>query len=185
MAQGPTAGGSDTEEVRTDVARLFLALWPDPKLARSLRALCGERIGAGGFQLVATERIHLTLHFLGNVQRHRIPELLQALDLPFDLFELGLSRCDEWRHGLLVVIPDTIPLPMVHLHADLGAALRGLGLQIDEREFRPHLTLARRHFQALPKTTTLPLRWWVDGYVLVESRTSPRSEYQVLHRYAI
>ena len=185
MAQGLSAGGSDQEKVRTDVARLFAALWPGPDLARSISELCGECTGACASQPVATGSVHLTLHFLGNVQRHRMPELVQALHVPFHPFELALSRCEKWRHGLVVAIPDMSPLPMLHLHAELGAALRGVGLHVDEREFRPHLTLARRHFQALPKTAGPPLRWLVDDYVLVESRATPRSEYQVLHRYAI
>jgi 2'-5' RNA ligase len=113
-----------------------------------------------------------------------MPELVQALHVSFHPFELGFSRCEKWGHGLVVAIPDATPLPMVHLHAELGDALRGVGLHVDEREFRPHLTLARRHFQALPKTAGPRLRWLVDGYVLVESRATPRSEYQVLHRYA-
>lgn len=174
---------TDKKKAGADVARLFTAVWPAPDLARSISALCGDCTGVCGSQVVATDSIHLTLHFLGNVPRHRMPELVRALNVPFRPFEFSLSRCENWRHGLVVAIPEVTPQPLIHLHAELGNALRCAGLRVDEREFRPHLTLARRHFQALPKTTGPPLLWMVDSYVLVESRATSRGEYQVVHRY--
>lgn len=64
--------------------------------------------------------------------------------------------------GSQVVATDSIHLTL-HLQAELGDALRRVGLRIDEREFRPRLTVARQHFQSLRTPTGPPLRWLVDG----------------------
>jgi len=171
------------EKAGGEQARLFIALWPEAEVARSIRAWCSKCTGVPGSLQVAPERLHLTLIFLGNVQRQRMPELVQALRLPFRPFELTFSRCEKWRHGLVVAPPDAIPQLLVDLHAVLREALRLMGLPFEDREFRPHLTLARRYSQALPEQAGPSVRWPVNGYVLVESRSIPRLEYQLLHRY--
>lgn len=178
-----SAGAAEQGKGAADVVRLFIALWPGPALARSLATLCGSDTVGADARPVARHSIHLTLNFLGNVPRHRLAELVRALHVPFQPFELDFSRCEQWRHGLVVAIPDAVPAPMVHLHAELNKVLSRLDLPLQERAFRPHLTLARRHFQPPPTLTGAPLRWLVDGYVLAQSRTTPGGEYLVLQRY--
>lgn len=178
-----SAGAAGQGKAAANVARLFTALWPGPALARSLATLCGSDTVGADARPVARHGIHLTLNFLCDVPRHQIAELVPALHVPFQPFELNFSRCEQWRHGLVVAIPDAVPAPMVHLHAALNEVLRGLGLPVQERAFRPHLTLARSFVRPPPTPTGLPLRWLVDGYVLVESLATPRSGYQVVQRY--
>ena len=180
------AAGAMAQDVSlycASAARLFIALWPGPALARSLATLCGSDTVGAAARPVATHSIHLTLNFLGDVPRQRMAELVPALHVPFQPFELSFSRCEPWRHGLVVAIPDAVPAPMVHLHAALNEVLRRLGLPVQERAFRPHLTLARRHFQPPPTPIGLPLRWLVDGYVLAQSGVTPGGDYLVLQRY--
>ena len=175
--------GGDRDGAGGERARLFIALWPGAEVARSIRAWCSQCTGVPGPALVATERLHLTMVFLGDVPRHRIAELAQALQLPFRPFELSFSRCEWWPHGLLLATPDAIPQPLADLHAALNNALRVLGLPLEGREFRPHLTLARRCSQALSGLTGPAVRWPVNGYVLVESRSTPALEYRFVQRY--
>lgn len=172
---------SEPADAGAAVARLFTALWPDPDWARSLSTRCGN--GTGTARLVPVANIHLTLNFLGAVPRHRLAELMPALRVPWQPFELSFSRFEKWRHGLVVALPDANPPALLELHAALHKALGNLGLASDERDFRPHLTLARRRLHPLPTTTTAPLRWWVEGYVLAESRATPCGQYRIVQRY--
>lgn len=184
MATSPSA--SQTEHCTDDpgeTARLFIALWPEAAIASALHAQCGICTSNPRTRVVAQHRVHLTLHFMGHVLRQRVPALVSALRVPFQPFELSFSQCEQWSHGLVVAMPDRVPPPLARLHATLGEVLQGLGLPVDERQFRPHLTLARRHTGPLPVPTSPPLRWPVTGYVLVESQTTPPGAYQVVQTY--
>lgn len=61
------------------------------------------------------------------------------------------------------------PKAMHALHSRLADALLGLGLEVEARPFKPHLTLARRAQGALPPAERLHCRWPVTGYALVQS----------------
>jgi 2'-5' RNA ligase len=68
------------------------------------------------------------------------------------------------------------------LHEELGRRLRQLGLPVDERAYRPHLTLARHAGRALPPAPPA-WGWRVRGYVLMESTGDPQARYRVLQHY--
>ncbi len=162
-------------------ARLFIALWPDPAV-RSALAAWGERWQwNAGAKRVRAERLHLTLHFLGDVPRALLPAVKPALKIPFAPFSLSLGRAAVWRGGTAVLEPDRIPLRLRHLYDALGEALRSLALPTESRPYRPHLTLARGAGAALPPVQGPRLRWPVHGYALVESR--PAAGYEVLQAY--
>lgn len=178
-ANPPEQGTNDHGET----ARLFIALWPEAAFASALHAQCGVCTTDPRARVVTPERLHMTLHFLGPVPRQQLPALVSALRVPFQPFELSFSRCEQWPHGLLVVVPDTVPPPLVQLHGALAAVLQGLGLPVDERPFRPHLTLARRHAGLCPDMKNPPLGWRVTAYVLVESQGAPAGAYRAVQAY--
>lgn len=184
MAIGSPA--NQTEPGKNDhgeTARLFIALWPEAAFASALHAQCGVCTTDPRARVVTPERLHMTLHFLGPVPRQQLPALVSALRVPFQPFELSFSRCEQWPHGLLVAVPDTVPPPLTQLHTALGEVLQGLGLPLDNRPFRPHLTLARRHAGPLPVPTGPPLRWPVTAYALVESQVTPAGAYRAVQAY--
>ena len=151
------------------VSRLFIALWPDPKVRQVLRSWRDAWQWPRGATPVKPERLHMTLHFLGSVSNECIPELRDALALPFEPFELEFGVARLWPHGIAVLEPHAAPRQLVQLHADLGAALTRLGMTVDERSFKPHVTMARRAVKATVPGEGPPLTWSVDGYSLMES----------------
>lgn len=160
-------------------ARLFLALWPD---AASLGALAAWQAGwvwPQGTAVVAPAQLHLTLHFIGATPEARVPDLVRGLALPMRPFELTLDRAEVWPRGLAVLRPNAVPAPLQDLHAQLREALQRMALPVQDRAFRPHVTLARRASGALPPREPAALRWAVRGYALVQSRGG----YHVLARY--
>ena len=184
MAMVPPANQTEQGlDAHAETARLFIALWPGPDLASALHAQCGVCATDPSARVVTPQRVHLTLHFLGAVPRQRLPALVTALQVPFQPFELRFSHCEQWPHGLRVAVPDTAVPPLIRLHAALGEALQGLGLPVEQRPFRPHLTLARRTTAPLPAPNGPALRWPVSGYALVESQASPPGAYKVVQAY--
>lgn len=170
---------------RVDVARLFVALWPPAELAAALRRQCDALCGDAIAQPEGVDRLHMTLHFLGNVPRSRVAELETALSLPFDPFELSLQACERWGQGVLVMVPESAPPALMGLHGALAGRLAAFGLRVESRAFRPHVTLARRHggpWSAVAQPMA-PLHWPVHSYVLAESRATPRGAYQIVRTF--
>jgi 2'-5' RNA ligase len=167
-------------ESRPATTRLFLALWPDPAVRDALRAwrdLWNWPRGAGP---VATDKLHLTLHFLGDQPSERLPELMEGFAVPFSPFQVELGVPTVWPGGIAVLEPELAPRPLLQLHADLSQALLGLGLTPEARAYRPHVTMSRRANSATLASSGPAIAWQVDSYALVESR---KGGYTVLCRY--
>lgn len=168
-----------TDDAAPATARLFVALWPGPRVRQALAACRDGVRWPRGAAPTATDKLHLTLHFIGNVPAARVAEVAAALQAPAPAFELHLDTAECWQGGLAVLRPRTVPARLQQLHADLAAALRRLALPVEARAFRPHVTLARR--AAPPLAPAEPLRWRIGGYVLVQS--TPDGRYRLLKRY--
>lgn len=167
----------------SDSARLFLALWPEPAVREALRSRRDAWAWPRGASPVHTDKLHMTLHFLGNQPRARLPELLDAFTVPFTPFELRLDVAELWHGGIAVLSPQNPPQPLFALHAQLAQALAGLGLQPEARAYRPHVTMARRAAGAGIPPIGEVLDWQIDGYALVESRPGNDGGYAVLRTY--
>jgi 2'-5' RNA ligase len=131
---------------------------------------------------VRDDKLHLTLCFLGDVARARLPELCASLAVPCAAFDLVLNHFALWPRDVAVIEPLTVPDELRALHAALKEALRGLGLPVESRRFRPHVTLARHARQAKFPLQAQKIIWRVEGYALVESRLDS-GEYRVLEKY--
>jgi 2'-5' RNA ligase len=130
---------------------------------------------------VRRDKLHLTLHFLGEVPRERLPELARELVVPVEPFQLRLNRDQLWEGGIAVLSPAAMPEALRVLHAGLHDVLRRLQLTPARERLRPHVTLARRAAGALRPGTEVDIAWPVGGYALVESQWS--SGYRVLRAY--
>ena len=163
--------------------RLFLALWPDAAVRDQLREWRDAWSWPRGATPVHTDKLHLTLHFLGNLPGERLPELLDGFSVPFRPFSLQLGRAELWHNGIAVLSPDSEPKPLLDLHANLTQAVLALGLQAEARRYRPHVTMARRATGAAIPQSGPPIDWAIDHYALVESRPGNGGGYTVLREY--
>ena len=177
MTSSKTISGLKPEQ-----ARLFIALWPDSAVRRGLADYRDGWRWQGRPARVRDDKLHVTLHFLGNVACARLPELRAALAVPCTAFDLVLGRPNLLSRGVAVIEPLTVPDELLALHAALKEALRGVGLPVESRPFRPHVTLARHAQQADFPVQALKITWRVEGYALLESRMES-GEYRVLERY--
>jgi 2'-5' RNA ligase len=168
--------------IASEQTRLFIGLWPDDAVRRSLACYRDACCFQGRPARVRNDKLHMTLHFLGNVASGRLPELCAALAVPCAAFDIALGYPAVWKHGIVVVEPVAVPDELRALHAALKEALQRLGLPVESRPFRPHVALVRHARQAAFPEGALDVIWRVEGYVLVESRLET-GEYRVLAQF--
>jgi 2'-5' RNA ligase len=160
--------------------RLFVALWPSPAVRDGIVAWRDTWPALARAARVEPGRVHLTLHFLGDHPVERVPELAAGLAVAFEPFELRMGIPQRWPRGLAVLMPERVPPRLSGLHDRLGDAVRRLGLAPERRDYRPHVTLARRADGPAPAPPAPGLRWRVRSYVLV---ASAGGKYTLLRRY--
>lgn len=161
--------------------RLFVGVWPDPATVERIAGL-GLRPGHG-VRLVAPDRWHVTLQFLGDVDDDRVPLLTTALEQAVSgvqgPLQCTIGPATAWfSHGRV------LHLPVAGLD-DLAGAVRSttrslLSLAPEDPEFVGHLTLARRRWarrRASPgeRLDGVPLSatFTVDHVDLVASELDP------------
>lgn len=165
-------------------SRLFLALWPDDATRIALAAWQHSWNWPAGARVVRSERLHLTLHFLGDVPATRVAALSGELrHLAFEPFPLEWGRGELWPGGIAVARPERIPGALDALHAALGRALVATGLAVDARPFKPHVTLARKAQGAVPSSRHLRLCWPVNGGVVLACSLGGAAGYALLERF--
>jgi RNA 2',3'-cyclic 3'-phosphodiesterase len=163
-----------------DVARLFLALWPHDAVRARLAAYRDVWRWPAGAKPVPDEKLHLTLHFIGAFARDRIAALAEALaEVETEPLCVRAGAAEIWRGGIAVL--SVVPVPaLTALHARLGAALAGLGVELEARPFAPHVTLARKARGAEAPVLPAEIDWMARAPVLVESARAPPSSYRLL-----
>lgn len=163
--------------------RLFTALWPPAGVRDALLALRDRWQWPAGAALVDAPKLHVTLHFLGAVEAARLPALADALALPMAHAELVVDPRGQrvWPGGI-AVLELQVPDALRRLHALLADALSCLGMAVEARPWKPHVTFARKAAGAIPPGDVDGVPPWpVDGYALVRSSGG---RYDVLQRYA-
>ena len=170
-------------------ARVFFALWPTFAESGALAAwqaplkqLCGGRTMRG-------ETLHLTLVFIGGIERARLESLRQAAqEVSAEEFELCFDRAHYWaRTKIVYAAPDHVPPELMQLVSTLEQSLAKHGFKFDGREHKPHITLLRNarwtdaELDALP-----PVSWRIKDFALVESvPQAGLMGYRVLARFPL
>jgi len=167
--------------------RLFFALWPDDAVRESLaRASLAIHRVAGG-RATRAESIHLTLAFLGDCDAERLGALkAAAAGVRVRPFDLVLDEHGFWNHNRIAWVgARETPQGLAALVSDLRAALAGAQLAFDPKPFVPHVTLVRKARPGFAMPALEPIRWQVEGFVLVRSvMRSAGSDYLVESRWS-
>ena len=124
--------------------RLFIAIRPTPPILQQLELMCG---GLPKARWITPENMHITMQFLGEVERADA-ELLDAelATIRQDKFSIslaGLGTFDKGKKPGVLWAGVRSSEPLKELRTRCAAAVRRAGLTADERKFKPHLTLAR------------------------------------------
>ncbi|HEB98258.1 MAG TPA: RNA 2',3'-cyclic phosphodiesterase [Thiotrichales bacterium] len=156
--------------------RVFFALWPDDATRAALHRLAREMARRNG-RAMAEENIHLTLAFIGNVDKAgRDCLLAAAAGISGEVFTLRLDACGFWaRPRVAWVGPKRPPAALMALAGRLNRALEAAcGWQPERRAFLPHVTLVRKAGRLVRPRVFEPIEWKVDSFCLVESHPTDK-----------
>ena len=170
--------------------RLFVALVPPPEAVADLEAaLAAVRSRQFGLRWIPPERWHLTLAFLGEVEERRLPDLTDRLlraaarHPPLALRFAGGGRFG--RQVLWAGVGGDVAV-LGRLADSVTAAARRARLDVDDRPYRPHLTLARTRTPVDLRPLVPALagyegpEWTARRVELVRSRLGPAPTYEAL-----
>jgi 2'-5' RNA ligase len=174
--------------------RLFVALRPPRPMREALLAVMG---GVRGARWQSDDQLHLTLRFLGEIDRHLAEDVAAALGSvvhpAFDL-ELAGIGCFDRRGRIDTIWAGVAPHePVRSLHLAVSRALRRVGVAAEDRAFAPHITIARFSKGGQP-ALPLPIeRLWpqpvgghFDHFLLFESELgSSGPTYSAVQRYPL
>lgn len=124
--------------------RLFVALALPAELKAQLALLAG---GIPGVRWVAPENYHLTLRFIGEIERWRAEEAdaaLAAIRAPaFQLALRGVGHFEKAGRIAALWVGAERNDGLTFLQAKVETALQRAGFEPERRRFAPHVTLAR------------------------------------------
>jgi 2'-5' RNA ligase len=153
------------------MARFFLALWPPPGARPQLAALAADLARRCGGRAVPTDKVHLTLAFLGEIDAGgvaRASEVAAAVAAP--ALELRFDRAGSFPGARVAWAGMSQPdRDATSLATELSTRLRDAGFAIDRRPIVLHATLARRVARPLAEAPVETIAWAADRFALVES----------------
>lgn len=172
--------------------RLFVALEPPVAVRDVLLAAMG---GVAGARWQTDDQLHLTLRFIGEVDRHAAHDIAAALGgvhgAPF-MLTLGAPGMFD-RNGFADTLwVGVTPHDAVKaLNQRIEQALQRVGIAPEPRAFRPHITLARmgRSAGSIDSFLARPLplaSFTVNDFALYESTLGGSgAHYRIVERYQL
>lgn len=173
--------------------RLFVAIRPPEDVREQLLDLME---GVPDLRWQQDEQLHLTLRFIGEVERPAAEDTAAALDrIRFERFAIslhGVGKFEKHRHGALWagVQPRE---ELKALNAKVERACQSTGLEPERRAYHPHITLARWKGRAPGLDAFLERHgglasesWEVGEFILFESRLGrDGAHYEAVERYSL
>ena len=160
--------------------RLFVAL-PLPEQVKE--RLLDTMEGLPGARWQDADNLHITLRFIGEVDRHTHRDIASALGdvtvRPFPIEIAGVGHFGEKRARAIWarVVPS---YELTDLQHRVENACRRAGLPAETRKFIPHVTVARLNASSGPIGDWLAANgalscrpWPVEGFALFESDLTP------------
>ncbi|MGE5721599.1 MAG: RNA 2',3'-cyclic phosphodiesterase [Sphingomonadales bacterium] len=173
--------------------RLFVAIRPSAAVRAQLLALME---GVGGARWQHEDQLHLTLRFIGEVDRHRAEDVAAALDgIHHPRFAIALNGLGTFeKRGKGSLWAGVTPQEQLKvLHKKVDQACLKVGIEPDTRAYLPHITIARVNRSTAPidsfvwasgGLTSAP--FIVDSFCLYESTLTPEGPvYSIIERYPL
>jgi 2'-5' RNA ligase len=129
--------------------RCFIAVEVDDSdVVRQIARIQQDLLSSGAkLKLVEPQNLHFTLHFLGNVDEQRVPELADILEKVegnlFDVDLVGLGCFRPQRPRVIWIGCTTGAEQLIQHQQALGRELRVHGFPSENRKYSPHLTIVR------------------------------------------
>ncbi len=161
--------------------RLFFALWPQGQFKQKLHSAVSDIALSQQSRRVPLENLHLTVLFLGLVDE-KTRFCLQALNAPISIpkFMFVLDCIDYWRKPRILCLGcSEIPAPLLELVRVLRETAVNCNIEIEDRAFQAHVTVARKVNKPETSITVLDqsIEWPVDQLVLLRSINNREGVY--------
>ena len=119
--------------------RLFVALRPPTVIRQGLMQVM---TGVPGARWQDDDQLHLTVRFLGEVDRHQADDVVAAMNrIGGERIAARIAGTGKFANALWAGVAPHAPL--LALYARVDSALRLAGIAPDDRAYLPHVTLAR------------------------------------------
>lgn len=176
----------------TPTDRLMFLLYPDATTAARIADEAGrlkERLGLRG-ALLQTERLHVTLHHLGDyvgLPQDIVAKGALAGDAlcasPFEvIFDRALSFANRPGNNPFTLQGGQGLVALVAFQKALGEKMAGAALRPD-RSFTPHVTLLYDE-RIVAEQSIAPISWSVDRFALVQSKLG-RTQHVILREWVL
>ncbi|MCD8338754.1 MAG: RNA 2',3'-cyclic phosphodiesterase [Burkholderiales bacterium] len=129
----------------TREAKVFVALPCTPEVQAKLYGI-GKQIKDNdpGCRVVPQQNLHLTLAFLGNIQRSQIDDVKKALPPKVRDGEVWIiTNAGTFHRSTLSFASGASTDYLDSLSKQIRSELTKLGFKFDTKPFKPHITLAR------------------------------------------
>ncbi len=168
---------------------------PGEEKARLLDWLTAANLDSARLRLTPSDQWHLTLAFYGETPAAVLPELTERLqraaqrsqEMSLQLAGTGSFPADPARARVLWVGVDGDTAELSRLAERVNAAGRRVGLDLELRKYRAHLTIARPRQGPIDLTTTLAALppyagepWRATTVRLVRSHLGPPVRHETL-----
>lgn len=174
--------------------RVFVALSLPEVVADSLTPM---QFGLDGARWRGPDQFHITLQFIGSVNKHGLDDVANALDgVTGAALKLTLSGCDFFGdkrpHSVWAGVAKSEGLLL--LQAKIENRLRQFGVSVENRKFIPHVTLAYLRGTSQAETATYCARhnlyscgpFPVNAFHLYQSHLgNEASHYELLETYPL
>ncbi|WP_439028126.1 RNA 2',3'-cyclic phosphodiesterase [Haloarchaeobius sp. DT45] len=183
--------------------RLFVSIDLPDDIAEDVAALQDCFAEATGLTFVDPTQAHVTLKFLGEVSKARLPAVTEAVEAgvresEVDPFEatfggLGVFPSLNYINVLWLGVREGVA-EMTALHEGIEAETTAIGFSPESHEFTPHVTLARMEHAGGKETVQACVRdndpgagsMHVEEVRLTESVLTPAGpEYRTVERFRL
>lgn len=178
----------NTDTRKPPIARVFFALWPTEAARRGLQDIQEQIQPRFKGKIMRAPNLHMTLAFLGNIPVGRVDEAKAVADeLQCAPFAMQVDQFGLWKRSqVLWASPSQPPDELLALATDLQKALRGNGFRLEERAFRPHVTLLRKAYGELSERLPAPIDWAAHEFVLARTPLEqPGGNYDLIGRWPL
>jgi 2'-5' RNA ligase len=135
--------------------------WPSFKLVE------GQHVYRGSW--------HVTTAFIGDFEEGLIPDLQsRAAEIQVEPFRIRFDRVEFWpRPRVACLVAATVPIELEQLVDSLNQVLADFNVPVEDRTYRPHITVVRRanRFETQRLAQPAVVEW--SGFELIESISQP------------
>lgn len=130
--------------------RTFFSLELPEDVKDQIKSASQSIQGPAYVKWVSRENLHITLKFLGEVDRGQIPEIKERAEgtaSRSEPFTVNINRLGGFPNNSFPKViwlgSSSPPDQIFRLHEDLEESLFGLGFEKEDRDYVPHITLGR------------------------------------------